>query len=599
MHLGKFNLSSFVKLLAGGLLTVGLFAGIGVTANASDSVDGVTEYTGNPTMKAYGESIENGKTPQVEASDTPKANGGTTYYVDSVKGNDKNAGTSENTPWQTLKRVNEVTYKPGDRILLKAGSKWSATTLSPKGSGTSDQPIVISSYGSGDMPIIAGEAKVNDAVYLYNQQHIDISNLNVSNKAAGFTGKNSTANEKLLGDYRGIHVVGQDAGQLSGYVLHNLYVHDVTGLLAGVSGSGWDPSKRTGGIMFEIAQPKTSMPTTFNDITIRNNVLNNNSFGGIIIKQWKGDKTGTNENWASRDGAKAPNYTLSTWHPHTNVTIKDNYLSQASSDYAADTIYLTSTKDAVIEGNVSKKAGMSGIELYYTDNVVVQNNEVYEAMVKHSADSNGIDPDKETTNALIQYNYIHDTGDGILLCGLVFGSAVIRYNVVQNASKNYVNPHGTKGRNLLFNNVFYNAKPTSSLAFVKSSGGSSLTNNASNQHDFYNNLFYNTASQTGSTTFAEGKGTNYDANAYYGTGVTAPSQDKHAIVKDPLLTGTLTAEPTIENLKQLIPQSVSPLRQGGRKITADDYLNVSSPISKTDFFGNAFDDDVRNVGIYQ
>lgn len=35
-----------------------------------------------------------------------------------------------------------------------------------------------------------------------------------------------------------------------------------------------------------------------------------------------------------------------------------------------------------MEGNVSKAAGTCGIEMYYADHVVVQNNEVYETRVK-------------------------------------------------------------------------------------------------------------------------------------------------------------------------------------------------------------------------
>lgn len=46
----------------------------------------------------------------------------------------------------------------------------------------------------------------------------------------------------------------------------------------------------------------------------------------------------------------------------------------------------------------------------------------------------GLDPDIGTTNQLLQYNYLHDNQDGILLCGcngsVNFGSAIVRYNVV-------------------------------------------------------------------------------------------------------------------------------------------------------------------------
>lgn len=39
------------------------------------------------------------------------------------------------------------------------------------------------------------------------------------------------------------------------------------------------------------------------------------------------------------------------------------------------------------------------------------------------------------TNALIQYNYIHDTGEGLLLCGVEFNSGVIRYNLIRTVAE--------------------------------------------------------------------------------------------------------------------------------------------------------------------
>ncbi len=70
-------------------------------------------------------------------------------------------------------------------------------------------------------------------------------------------------------------------------------------------------------------------------------------------------------------------------------------------------------------------AGTSGIELYATDAVTVENNEVFRTVRKaNGADFNGVDTDKTTTGSVIQYNYVHDNGDGILLCQLSFGDSI-------------------------------------------------------------------------------------------------------------------------------------------------------------------------------
>ena len=49
---------------------------------------------------------------------------GTSYYLDSARGNDSSPGTSPKAAWKSLSKVNATTFKPGDRILLKSGSAW-------------------------------------------------------------------------------------------------------------------------------------------------------------------------------------------------------------------------------------------------------------------------------------------------------------------------------------------------------------------------------------------------------------------------------------------------------------------------------------------
>lgn len=606
------GMQQMLKRAAAGFLSAAMIAGgCQVTAYAEDSENAVQQarqeiidLVGNAEMKELGEAVEEGAVPQADSDSVPEGNG-TTYYVDADNGDDSNAGTSEDTAWKSIDKVNSVTFEAGDRILLKAGCEWENTTLSPKGSGEEGSPIILGSYGEGDLPKLSGNGQVEDVVLLVNQEYWDISNLDISNTAEGLEGLDDIEmedeNGSLLGDLRGIRIAGQDAGQLDGYVLHDLYVHDVTGedlwisgtgeVGAGIEkGNGWDKSKRTGGIVFEICQPDTDEPTIFNDITIENNIITNNSFGGIIIKQWNGDKTGTNELWASRDAGSssgAPHYECDNWNPHTNVTIQDNYMSQKGSDYACNTIYVTSTKGAVIQRNISREAGTCGIELYYADDVVVQYNEVYDTRVKAGgADSNAIDPDKQSTNILIQYNYIHDTGDGILLCGITYGTSVVRYNVIQDAEKRYLNPHGSKGVNYVYNNIFYNTIETDDVSFIESSGGSSYLTNSGNKHYMYNNIFYNAAETTSTAVIGEGAATEYDSNCYYGAGVEAPEQDENAVVMDPGFAGDLTsAKEDISALTAVQLSEDSPLIGQGRVIGQDDDLTVNM-VSETDLFGS-------------
>ena len=83
-----------------------------------------------------------------------------TYYVDCAASNDKGAGTSPETAWQTIDKVNRSSFKPGDSILLKRGCTWREQLANPS-SGTIDRPITYGAYGSGPKPSIRGSDLYN------------------------------------------------------------------------------------------------------------------------------------------------------------------------------------------------------------------------------------------------------------------------------------------------------------------------------------------------------------------------------------------------------------------------------------------------------
>ena len=78
-----------------------------------------------------------------------------TYYVDCAASNDKGAGTSPETAWRTIDKVNRSGFSPGDSILFKRGCTW-RETLTPPSSGSGGNPITFGAYGSGANPIING-----------------------------------------------------------------------------------------------------------------------------------------------------------------------------------------------------------------------------------------------------------------------------------------------------------------------------------------------------------------------------------------------------------------------------------------------------------
>ncbi|MEK3683292.1 S-layer homology domain-containing protein [Paenibacillus sp. FSL R10-2736] len=466
---------------------------------------------------------------------------GTVYYVDSTAGSDSNPGTADSSPWQTLGKVNGTVFQPGDRILLKSGSIWNNQTLAPQGSGSAGKPIIIDRYGSGDKPKIKANGQHADAITLSNQQFWEIRNLDVSNTAP-VTGSFAQS----LGDFRGIHVTGADAGKLEYIRISGVDVHDVSGEIAWISGTvppvpdpgirfktGWDGSKKTGGIVFDtkVADPKhPQQATVFNDVIIENSTVKNTSFGGIIFKQYAGDGGGDSSSgvvstgWGARDSESDPKFT-----PHTNIIIRGNYITQKDTDFGCNAMYLTGVRGAVVENNVVEGAGTSGIETYYADDIVIQYNEVFKTSQKAGgADSNGIDPDKGTTKMLIQYNYVHDNGDGILICQFSFGDTIIRYNVLESNTRYPIYLHSDKKAVAeVYNNTIYN----DASGYMIYGYGTSL--NAT--YNIRNNILYTTRAVqelTVSPTIT------YDNNSYYSTvgTLTPPAGDLHALTGNPQLT---------------------------------------------------------------
>ncbi len=499
---------------------------------------------------------------------------GTAYYVDAATGDDSAAGTDESQAWKSLAKVNTTTFEAGDRILLRAGGRWEGQ-LWPKGSGTPGVPITVDSYGTGTRPRIDGAGLVGDAVRLFNQEHWTIRNLEVTNAAPA----TQTPGENLK-DLRGIHVSGDNSQVLDGFVVDGVYVHDVTGEVNWISGSvednapgirfrtGWDGSKKTGGIVFDTTVPDILAPpvqaTVLNGIAVQNSRIENTSFAGIVVKQYTGD--GRNEagetiatatGWGTRENATDPTFT-----PHTNVTIRNNFITQAGTAYGCNGVYLTNVRGGLVERNVVYRTGTSGIETYFADDVTIQFNEVYETQQKAGgADSNGIDPDKGTTRQVIQYNYTHDNGDGILLCQFSFGDVVVRNNVIASNTRYQIYLHSDRPANAkVYNNTIYNDRS----AYLIYGYDSSLLST----YGITNNVIYSTRANATLTTSPT---ITYSGNLYGGAVLTVPPGDTTAVVGDPRFVdaplsgpyGTLETGPQLDTALGLRVRTGSPAIDAG------------------------------------
>jgi len=85
---------------------------------------------------------------------------GQRQYYFSNSGNDNNPGSST-APFKSINKFNELALKPGDQIFFHRGDTFSGTMII-RASGTSNNPIVVNSYGQGSRPVITGAAPVRN-----------------------------------------------------------------------------------------------------------------------------------------------------------------------------------------------------------------------------------------------------------------------------------------------------------------------------------------------------------------------------------------------------------------------------------------------------
>lgn len=78
----------------------------------------------------------------------------TNYYLSNT-GSDSNSGTSSSSPWQTITKLNTVSYAPGDTVFFKCNHLFRGNIVVNQG-GNNSSPVVFTAYGIGNKPVISG-----------------------------------------------------------------------------------------------------------------------------------------------------------------------------------------------------------------------------------------------------------------------------------------------------------------------------------------------------------------------------------------------------------------------------------------------------------
>lgn len=295
------------------------------------------------------------------------------YHVDAVNGDDRNDASSPATAWQSLARIGKVRLKPGDRVLLAAGSVWREPLVISR-SGRRNAPIIVGATGTGARPRIDAGGVSEYGVAILNAEYVEVGGLEVTNDAAPPAPR------------YGVLISQQDAGVARNIAVRDMYIHDVRGT---------NERKDNGGIVFRALGGKRA--TRFHNLTIERNII------------WRVDRSGI--------AGISDQVTLDRWFPSERVVIRDNYLE----DIGGDGIVPRGTDGALVEHNVVRYAASRApgynvaIWQWSTDNTLIQLNEA--AFTQGRWDGQGFDSDFNSRGTIIAHNFSHDNEGGfVLIC---------------------------------------------------------------------------------------------------------------------------------------------------------------------------------------
>jgi len=323
------------------------------------------------------------------------------YYLTSSGGDNSNNGSSPETAWKSVEKINRAKLQPGDKILFRAGDAFTGQ-LKIEVQGQPGKPIIVSNYGEGKNPLLDGDG-AESAIFLRNPANIIIENLEIKNWEGVY----------------GIRFEAEDAGEMKNFTLRNLNIHDVGSEMFEIT----DPSKTKGAIVGRVF--KGTKPSWWNGLTIQNVEIENVGSCGITF------------------GNRVNLYKLEKDDPyyktHKNVVIENCRIDST----ARDGIWIRQCEGAIIQNCVVSHTGLNAISngIWFWDclECVMQYNEGFECLSPRGNDGAPFSIDNHCWNCTIQYNYSHDNeGPGYMIFGRM----------------------GDNGGNLIRNNLSYNDNVT-------------------------------------------------------------------------------------------------------------------------------------------
>jgi hypothetical protein len=338
-----------------------------------------------------------------------------TYYV-SPSGSDTNSGSMDK-PFQSIAKLNQVLFQPGDQILFKANATFMGTlVLDQTDSSSAEHPITIGSYGKGRAIL---KARSGNGILIQNLNGIHVQNLIV------------TSHSLMQNDGYGVKIYNDASGNK---MLSNVSIKNVE-----ASNFKWS-GIYVGGVPTDLptVKPLTGSRFGFKDVEILNCVAHHNMYYGIYITA----------SWT----------TTSTDYGNQDVIIRDCIAHHNMGDatytanHSGSGIMVDDTRNVLIEyctayhngeANAGKSGGPCGIWTHASTRVIIQYCEAFNNKTGGAADGGGFDLDGGVTNAIIQYCYSHDNdGPGYLMWNYEgaphsLSNNTLRYNISANDGRKH------------------------------------------------------------------------------------------------------------------------------------------------------------------
>ncbi len=357
-----------------------------------------------------------------------------TYYVDSVSGNDNNTGTL--LPWKTFANANKTPFKPGDQLLLKAGGMWNETLII-RSSGTAGQPITIGQYSIGPAPLLDEQGIRWPAVDLTGVSYVTVTGLAMQNASNVTVYIHDSSNIIVQGctlKNSASHAINVDGTSPNVSVLGNTY--------------SMDPTFAMYGTFIYAMSLVESFTATDNIATLNDNSSNN----GIIVVDVDNAVIARNTVYSGTQaiGVKGYTRTVSGIQIYGNALYKtsnvhgDGEVIELTGDASAGTQVQASVHHNFVSAGSNTESGIAG--------VYASGSSIYNNILLGPAINSGVHFTSNSLGVAVYGNDVYNFPYGVMVDSN--SSANIMNNIIVGASSHAIgvgsSAHATEDYNIVF-----------------------------------------------------------------------------------------------------------------------------------------------------